>query len=289
MLIVDNASTDASVEMLKNNVSVTSEWLAETDMELTHAEHGGTRLEIIETGMNGGYGYGNNFGMRYAKEKLGAKYALIVNPDVEFNESAVYEMTSLMRVNDKIAIAAPMCKLEGTEGEAAIPGSRKNSIAGAPAYPLRTWFMDLLASGPVCRRLFWKKLFYNEEKYKGVASYTTVDIVPGSMLLVDIRKILGLMGFDENVFLYEEEYILARKTKNAGYVTALLLNETYLHKHPPVTRETIRKNKKHWLRKQKQREKSTLYYFEKYLEASKHAINFSKFFFWIVKMEIRLQ
>ena len=36
------------------------------------------------------------------------------------------------------------------------------------------------------------------------------------------------------------------------------------------------------------KEYQNLYYFEKYLEASKGALNFSKFFFWIIRMEIRL-
>ena len=50
ILVVDNCSTDDSTQMFQKNVS--------------------DKLEVISSGRNGGYGAGNNYGIRYLADKI---------------------------------------------------------------------------------------------------------------------------------------------------------------------------------------------------------------------------
>jgi GT2 family glycosyltransferase len=69
VIVVDNHSTDDSFVRLK-------------DCTAGH-------VIFLEAGRNGGYGAGNNLGLKYAREILHARYALIANPDAEFTEKCV--------------------------------------------------------------------------------------------------------------------------------------------------------------------------------------------------------
>ena len=58
-----------------------------------------------------------------------------------------------------------------------------------------------------------------------------MDVVHGSMLMVDTAAFLECGGYDENIFLYQEEAVLGWKMRTGGYRTALLLTESYVHRH----------------------------------------------------------
>ena len=60
IIIVDNCSTDDSWEQL----------------QVLKDE----KVDLIRTEKNGGYGYGNNTGIRYAIEHNGATHVLVANP-----------------------------------------------------------------------------------------------------------------------------------------------------------------------------------------------------------------
>jgi hypothetical protein len=86
LVVVDNGSTDDSVEQIKNNFP---------------------RLILIETGSNLGYTGGNNVGIRYALDQ-GAAYILIVNNDTELvNPEFLRRMVDVMETDHKIGIVGP--------------------------------------------------------------------------------------------------------------------------------------------------------------------------------------
>ena len=72
IIVVDNASTDDSLERLKK----------------LEADQPG-RLHVLSADHNGGYGSGNNLGVRYAAGQGGATHVLIANPDVVFSEQSL--------------------------------------------------------------------------------------------------------------------------------------------------------------------------------------------------------
>lgn len=71
ILVVDNGSTDDSLKQLKKRY-----W-------------NDKKIIIIETGKNGGYGFGQNFGINYINEKLKSDYAVITSPGVFFSEKTI--------------------------------------------------------------------------------------------------------------------------------------------------------------------------------------------------------
>lgn len=261
IIVVDNASTDRSLAALR-------------------AVAGG-KVTVLAAKRNGGYGAGNNLGIRYAAKK-GIQYALIANPDAEFTEDCLRSLIRAFEKNPGLAAIAPVQINPSKAPGAERPGSRANVLSGAAAFPLRGWFADLLEAGPVARRLFTPLLHYPERHYR--AKLAPVDCVPGSLLLVDIERFLAAGGYDERVFLYEEEYILGQRLRRIGAETALLTTERYLHRHAA----SIGKSYRRALDRQRLRERAMRFYFRHYLGCGRAKLLFTELYFALIRLEIFL-
>lgn len=200
IIVVDNCSTDGSFEKLKTDC-----------IDDAH---------IIQSDMNKGYGYGNNFGIKIAKEKFDCNLAVIANPDISFEESLIKKLISVYQKDEKCAVVS-----------CSHINPRTNKVGGAWKIP--TYMEYTFSSLFLIRNLFKKK----EEKTN--KEYTVVDCVPGSMLIVDIDKFQSVGGYDERVFLYCEETILGYKLKRNGYKTYFFQNDTYFHCHAVSTSKSI--------------------------------------------------
>ena len=87
ILLVDNKSTDGSVEEVKKEFS------EQLDKE---------KIEIIENDKNFGYAEGNNIGIRYAVNKINADYVVILNNDTVLEYNAVSMMVEIASQGDHI-------------------------------------------------------------------------------------------------------------------------------------------------------------------------------------------
>ena len=114
--------------------------------------------------------------------------------------------------------------------------------------------------GPISRRVFGRFLDYPETYFQGKKA-VYVDAVHGSMLLVSAKAFEESGGYDEGIFLYQEEAVLGTRMKTAGYRTVLLLNQTYQHQHSA----SISKSYDKLIERQKLRNESVLYYMKNYL------------------------
>ena len=230
IVIVDNCSTDDSVSRLQV--------LA------------GGKVHVISTEKNGGYGYGNNHGIRYAHGTLHASHVLIANPDVKVTEECIQAMKDSFLKISRLGIAAAVTR-DGT-GEVTLSSWRLNGLLG-----------DLLDTGLITRRIFapWlndrPELKADSEKDR----YVYVDAVLGSLFMADMNALMECGLYDEEVFLYYEEKILGFQMKKKGYGTILLLNQSYIHLHSV----SINKNVKSILKKQAILHKSKLHYYKNYL------------------------
>ncbi len=54
-----------------------------------------------------------------------------------------------------------------------------------------------------------------------------VDAVHGSMLMISAQAFEETGGYDEGIFLYQEEAVLGQRMRASGYRTVLLLNRTF--------------------------------------------------------------
>lgn len=230
IVIVDNCSTDDSVSRLQ-------------------ALAGG-KIHVITTEKNGGYGYGNNHGIRYAHGVLHASHVLIANPDVKVTEECIQAMKDSFLKISRLGVAAAVTR-DGM-GEVALSSWRINGLLG-----------DLLDTGLITRRIFapWlndrPELKADSEKER----YVYVDAVLGSLFMADMNALMECGLYDEEVFLYYEEKILGFQMKKKGYGTILLLNQSYIHLHSV----SINKNVKSILKKQAILHKSKLHYYKNYL------------------------
>lgn len=111
-----------------------------------------------------------------------------------------------------------------------------------------------------------------------------VDVVHGSMLMVSGRAFLECGGYDEGIFLYQEEMVLADRMKALGYRTVLLLTEHYRHDHSV----SISKSFHQELERQRIREQSTLYYMRHYLSVNRFQEWAARLWFWGIRMEVRV-
>ncbi len=252
VVVVDNHSTDDSLSRLKAMAQ-------ELDPE---------KIVVLKSRENGGYGAGNNKGVRYSYEVLQMDYVLIANPDVEFSESCVIHLARLFEKHEDLGVAAALM-------EDPAYGEQKNG------WPLLGFWGELARTGPVCRRLFRPLLEYGPHYFEGKKA-VYVDAVHGSLLMVDAVKMMECGGYDEKVFLYNEESILGFRMLEQGYRSVLLLTERYQHRHS----ESISRTYQNAWARQRLRNESALYYYRHYLKANPLKMLAARIFFQAVRLEI---
>lgn len=256
IVVVDNRSTDDSASRLK-------------------AIAGG-KVHFISAERNGGYGYGNNQGIRYAYETLCASHVLIANPDVKVSEDCIQALKNSFLKISRLGIAAAVTT--DRTGDIALSSWRIHGLMG-----------DLLDTGLITRRLFAPWLNNRPELKADLKTapgkkerYVYVDAVLGSLFMADIHALMECGLYDEEVFLYYEEKILGFQLKKMGYGTVLLLNRSYVHLHSV----SIDKNVKSILKKQAILHKSKLHYYKKYLGINRFQESLVRAFLGVLMAEI---
>lgn len=244
VVLVDNKSSDDSYAQLK---------------PLEDA-----KVSVIRTFQNGGYGSGNNYGVRYAKQQLGATHALILNPDVEVSERLIQRMKTLFQ-QPQIAIISAAQNLVG-KGQYDAAWNLRRKI-------------NLILNGEVLLGMYYDT--ENHKRLRDRGPVAAVDCVAGTMLMVDIDKFLAVGGYDERVFLYFEEEILGWRMKQQGYQTLTIRDESYWHAHS----QTI--DKFHSLRsKRALLWNSKAYYLEQYLHCKSCELGLAWLFHKIGTVEL---
>ncbi|MEY8354036.1 glycosyltransferase [Lachnospiraceae bacterium 54-53] len=256
IVVVDNHSTDDSAGKL--------------------TALAGGKVHVILSEKNGGYGYGNNLGIRYARQNLHATHVLIANPDVKVSEECIRALKTSFSKTDRLAVAAAVA----TDGTGAITLS---------SWRLNGLLFDLLDTGLITRRLLKRRLNDRPElkadlknAKRGGERCAYVDAVAGSLLMADLHALMECGLYDEEVFLYYEEKILGFKLREKGYRTVLLLNRSYVHLHSV----TVDKNVKSILKKQALLHKSKLHYYKNYLGINRFQECLVRVFLGVLMAEI---
>lgn len=242
IIVVDNLSTDSSFTILQGYES--------------------EKIRVLRTDYNGGYGYGNNYGIRYAYDCFKTSYILIANPDVEFDNQCVKELK-------KAIVEHPEC---------AIVTAREENNKWLNAWRIPNVLEDTLSFELLCSKVM--NLHYSD-KYLLEKSQCYVDIVSGSLLLVDASKMIKYGMYDEDIFLYEEEKILGIKFKQSGFKTLLLLTNKYYHHHSI----SISKTYKSELKRKKLQLESRITFLKKYRGLKYPATKLVELFFYLVLIE----
>ena len=230
VLIVDNKSTDDSLEKLK---------------KITFG-----KVSLIESKSNGGYGAGNNLGIRFLAENFKSEYILLSNPDVIVQEDVLAQLEFFLRNNPDYAIVSSfMCKPNGTR--------QINTAFRIPS----KW--EYILSIDLVFRRFIHSFNYKMKEYENMC-VKDVGSVSGSMFLMRTDDMLKYGMFDESIFLYCEEVVLGKKMSRSGKKIGLLPNLSYIHNHSV----SISKKYTSVFSRQKILSKSKLYVLKCYFSAT---------------------
>ncbi len=192
ILIVDNDSQDGSFEMLTAHVAREG-WDKDR------------RVRVIQSGHNGGFGAGNNLGMRTGLSSGATPdYVYVLNSDAFPAPDAIATLITHLETTPKAGFAGSY--IHGPEGDTHLTSFRFPSIASE--------FEGSIRFGPISRLL---------HKYRVPIETPThtqpVDWLAGASLMMR-RHILDEIGlFDETFFLYFEETDLCLRAARAGHRT----------------------------------------------------------------------
>lgn len=188
--LVDNDSGDGSFETLLSAAEARG-W----------TESG--RVRVLQAGRNGGFGAGNNFGL---KQPGGpdVDHVLILNPDAFPDPSMIRLMRDYMDARPDVGLLGS--RVEGTDGRHHETHFRFPSVASE--------FENAAQTGPISRILSRSIVAMPMPQQAGA-----VDWVAGASLMIRASVLERIGGFDEAFFLYFEETDLCRRAAEAGWPT----------------------------------------------------------------------
>ncbi|TXH93888.1 MAG: glycosyltransferase family 2 protein [Pseudorhodobacter sp.] len=203
LVIVDNASGDGSFEKLSAEV-VARGW-----------DQGPQQVRVLQSGRNGGFGAGNNFGIRAGlPDGSRPDYVYILNSDAFPAKGAIRALMDHLEAHPDTGFAGS--HIHGPEGEPHRTAFRFPSILGE--------FEQNIRFGPVSRLL---KAHIVAQPLPTATS--RVDWLAGASLMMR-QKVLDEIGlFDETFFLYFEETDLCRRAAMAGWPTDYVVESRVAH------------------------------------------------------------
>ncbi len=206
IVIVDNKSTDNSYDKMKS----------------VFRDH--PKVDLLQTEKNGGYGFGNNRGVEFLVKNYDSEYIAITNPDVFYEEGALRECERFLYEHNDYCVAAPRMKN--------IKGNYEMC-----SWKLPSWIELAAHSSVFLSRLIPMKYEVFESCENEIEQ---VDCVSGAMLCINTNLFMKCNMYDEGMFLYYEETLLAIKLRKAGYKSALLCPYSYVHYHSVSISKTFK-------------------------------------------------
>lgn len=180
IILVDNASTDGSKERFAKD----------------------TRVKYIYSNINGGFGYGNNLGMRHAR----GKYLFLLNSDTLLVNNALKLFYDYAESHDPNGVYG--CYLKDDSGNDC------TSFFNFPAFT----FKDFL-----------KRISNFDQETTPAYTEKDVDAITGADMFIP-RTVLDVTGgFNENIFLYGEEGELQYRMMKKGFNRRILHTPQIIH------------------------------------------------------------
>lgn len=188
VIVVDNASTDGSIE-----------WLRSPRARVGFAEDS---FQLIENGSNSGFGTANNLGIAASD----SEFVFILNPDTEVRPGAIQALVSLLRSEAQVGACAP--RLLNTDG------TLQPSVWKAPPSPLtillegfRLWrWVPQPLRGEVLLGGHWP-----HDRRRIVKSFS------GAAFMVRRSVIDQVGGFNQEFHMYGEEGEWYHRIQKGGW------------------------------------------------------------------------
>lgn len=177
LYIIDNDSTDNTIEIVR-------------DIE--------GNIEILELGVNKGFGYGHNAILN----KLESKYHFVVNPDITLeNPDQIRKMVTFLDKNMDVGMLSPLIL------------SPDLSIQ----YLCKTnpTVFDMMIRR-ISAKLFSKRQDRYVMKETGYDKVMALDYATGSFMVFRTEIYIQLKGFDEDFFMYLEDADITRRVNQVS-------------------------------------------------------------------------
>jgi N-acetylglucosaminyl-diphospho-decaprenol L-rhamnosyltransferase len=192
VVVVDNASTDGSADMVRAHFP---------------------QAELIVSETNGGYPYGNNLGLRALGfqgpgqvDAAAPRYALLLNPDTEVAPDTFISMLRYMDTHPEIGVAGPKLVLPDGSLDLACRRSFPSPLVSLYRF---SGLAKLFPRSPRFARYNMTFADPDEE--------LEVDSVVGAYMQVRREAIAAVGLLDETFFMYGEDLDWAYRIKNAGW------------------------------------------------------------------------
>jgi N-acetylglucosaminyl-diphospho-decaprenol L-rhamnosyltransferase len=176
VIVVDNESPDRSLDVVSD-----------------------LPLRAIESGRNGGFGFGCNVGVAAGD----APFVLFLNPDARLQAEDLGRLVAVLEAEPDVTLVGPrLLEDDGT----VVQSQRRFQTAGS------TWAQALFLHRVV--RAKWANEIVTEPESYARPGYP--DWVSGACMLVRREALEAIGGFDEGFFLYGEDMDLGARIRAAG-------------------------------------------------------------------------
>ena len=255
IVIVDNCSANESYSRLRRYQS--------------------DKISIIQSGRNGGYSFGNNCGAKYLIANFHPDIIGIANPDTEFDGTFVAKMKELFSKYPDYAMLSgvqnlnewgnyfPNFSMDESTPQAFI-GSLCDEIFIRPLVNMRNHLFSAKVSEHYRNYPKLQEILNSPDEVHQVWG------VGGSLFFIRSKDFEDVGLFDENVFMYYEEHILAFKLQRWLHrKVGITAGAEYLHNHKPRVHKTRLEAMNSGLNTLKIFDVSSTYYFRNYVTSSK--------------------
>jgi GT2 family glycosyltransferase len=174
------------------------------------------KVRYIRTGRNIGFGAAHNVALKNA---LPAKYHLVLNPDVQFEQGILEELYAFLELNPSVGLVMPRVIYPD--------GSLQNLCKRLPS-PI-----DIIAKRLLSRRLqslCRSRLEAFELIDMDMGKVLSVPYLSGCFMFLRSMALRDIGGFDERFFMYFEDLDLTRRIhQRCG--TVYYPDATIVHRH----------------------------------------------------------
>lgn len=191
-IVIDNASTDGSVEMIRREAP----WAT-----------------VVENAGNVGFAAANNQGIREAT----GRWLLLLNPDTELAASTLSETLRFAESRPEAGVIGCRCLNPD--------GSQQSTLFRA------TTLLDLVVNTVVPNRLMRRSRILGRSRYAGMDldEVQEVDIVAGCFMFIRREALEQVGGMDDGFFMYGEEAEWCHRFRKAGWKVVYYPGASILH------------------------------------------------------------
>jgi O-antigen biosynthesis protein len=202
IFVVDNASDDGSVEMVRRKFP---------------------KVHLMCNTTNIGFAKANNSALKHAS----GKYILLINPDTIVQEDTIHVMVEFLNCHPEVGLAG--CKILNPDGSME-PACRRSFptpwVAFSKIFGLSRLFPKI--------KLFGK---YNLTYLSPEETYP-VEAVSGSFMMVRSETLKQVGGLDENFFMYGEDLDWCYRIHEAGWKIYYVHSTQIIHYKGESTRRS---------------------------------------------------